>query len=225
MQEKLKYTYGFPVLCFFRASLLPAFPALFSIIQVTAIAVTHLQKVIQQRRSIYPKMYIPGKLLDRSLIEQLLEAARWAPTHRLTEPWRFHVFHTEEARRALGEYIVAHYEQHTSERDLSAEKRAKMLENPLRAGAVMAICMQRDPAEAVPEWEELAAVACAVQNMWLLCTEWNLGCYWSTPAAMIGRPDLLALAPGERCLGLFYLGWHNAPVTEGKRKPVQAVWR
>lgn len=185
---------------------------------------TYLQDLIQRRRSVYPKMYDPGKPVDRTHIEQLLEAARWAPTHRMTEPWRFHVFHSETARRSLGQYLVSYYEQHAPERGLSEEKRHKMLENPVRAGVVIALCMQRDPLGSVPEWEEIAAVACAVQNMWLLCTEWNLGCYWSTPEAMTGTPDILNLAPGERCLGLFYAGWHSSPVAPAKRNPVIVSW-
>ena len=33
----------------------------------------------------------------------------------------------------------------------------------------------------VPEWEEIAAVSMAVQNMYLTCTANNIGCYWSSP--------------------------------------------
>ena len=90
-------------------------------------------------------------------------------------------------------------------------------ENPLRAGAVIAICMQRDPEASIPEFEEIASVAMAVQNMWLRCAELGLGCYWSTPKAALLADDFLRLAPGERCLGLFYLGWHEMPEVAGKR--------
>lgn len=41
----------------------------------------------------------------KALIEQLLEAATWAPNHRLTEPWRFFVL-AGEAREELGEAIA-----------------------------------------------------------------------------------------------------------------------
>jgi hypothetical protein len=38
--------------------------------------------------------------------------------------------------------------------------------------------------------------------------------------------EFLDLQPGQRCLGLFYLGWHEMPELAGKRKPVaeKVVW-
>ena len=47
-----------------------------------------ISRLIRSRRSIYPKSYLPGQPVERELIEQLLENANWAPTHKLTEPWR-----------------------------------------------------------------------------------------------------------------------------------------
>jgi len=186
----------------------------------------NIQTLIRRRRAIYPKNYTPGEPVERATVALLLEAANWAPTHRLTEPWRFQVFHSEESRKQLGDYLVAFYEKNTVEKEITAEKKIKMRENPLRSGAVIAICMQRDLENRVPEWEELAAVACAVQNMWLVATDLNLGCYWSSPGAMIGRPALLDLPPGETCLGLFYTGWHQMSEIPGKRGPIseKTIW-
>lgn len=180
-----------------------------------------IDQLIRRRRAIYPKTYTPGKPVDRSIIERLLENANWAPTHRRTEPWRFRVLHSEESRRKLGLYLVDYYRRNTAADQIAPEKIKKMTENPLRAGAVLAICMQADPEARVPEWEELAAVACAVQNMWLTCTEIGLGCYWSTPSAILDARDLLELGPGERCLGLFYVGWHEMPEIPGERGPIE----
>ena len=41
--------------------------------------------------------------------------------------------------------------------------------------------MNRDKQNRLPEWEEIAAVSMAVQNMWLTCYANNIGCYLSTP--------------------------------------------
>ena len=84
-----------------------------------------------------------------------------------------------------------------------------MLKKPLQSSCVIAICMQRDARERVPDWEELAAVACAVQNMWLSCTAYNIGCYWSSPKAMIEGHEFLGLEPGQRCLGILYMGFYD----------------
>lgn len=188
-----------------------------------AVTITDL---IRRRRAIFPKTYIPGKPVERALIEQLLENANWAPTHRLTEPWRFKVFHSEASRQKLSAYLVDFYLKNTAPEQFSEEKMKKSGENPLLAGAVIAIVMQRDPEERIPEFEEVASVAMAVENMWLTCTALGLGCYWSTPRAALEVGAFLDLQPGERCLGLFYLGWHEMPELPGKRKPVveKTVW-
>lgn len=186
-----------------------------------------ISDLIKRRRAIFPKTYLPGKPIDQAILEQLLENANWAPTHRFTEPWRFQVFHSEESRRALGNMLQAFYQEHTPAESFSAEKMAKTAENPLLSGAVIAIILHRDPEERVPEWEEIAAVAMAVQNMWLSCAAIGLGCYWSSPRAALESDAFFQLQPGERCLGLFYLGWHNLPPIAGKRGPVteKTTWK
>lgn len=61
--------------------------------------------LIRRRRAIFPKFYLPGKPVDRAFIEEMLENANHAPTHKLTEPWRFRVFHSPESR----ERLAAHF--------------------------------------------------------------------------------------------------------------------
>lgn len=185
-----------------------------------------IHTLIRRRRAIYPKSYLPDRPIDREVIEQLLEDANWAPTHRRTEPWRFRVFHSPEARQRLTDYLADFYRKNTPSDQFSEEKMKKTSENPLRSGAVIAVCMQRDPTGGVPEFEEIAAVAMAVQNMWLGCTAIGLGCYWSTPRAALEASEFLGLVEGERCLGLFYLGWHEMPEVPGKRGEVaeKTVW-
>ncbi|MEZ4940948.1 MAG: nitroreductase [Saprospiraceae bacterium] len=186
-----------------------------------------ISTLIRQRRSVFPKFYKSEAPIDRAVIEQLLENANWAPTHRLTQPWRFQVFHSPESRAALGDYLSGYYHYNTAPEAYSEEKMVKAGENPRRAGAVIAIVLHRDPEARVPEFEEIAAVAMAVQNMWLTCTELGLGCYWSTPKAALEASEFLQLEPNEFCLGLFYLGWHEMPEVAGKREDVaeKVLWR
>jgi nitroreductase len=181
----------------------------------------NINELIKSRRSIFPKTYILNKEISRENIEQILENANWAPTHRLTEPWRFKVFHTYQSRERLSYYLSDHYKNNTPESSFSSEKFKKQKENALRSACAIAIIMQRDSEERVAEFEEIASVAMAVQNMWLTCTELGLGCYWSTPAAALVADEFLKLKEGERCLGFFYMGWHDMPKIEGKRKSIE----
>ena len=66
--------------------------------------------------------------------------------------------------------------------------------------------MNRDIAESIPEWEEIAATSIAVQNMWLSCTSRDIGCYWSSPSYAKNLKKFLGLNKNEKCLGFFYLG-------------------
>ena len=56
-----------------------------------------LNALIHQRRSIFPKDYTKERV-DDTIVQQILENATWAPTHKLTEPWRFIVY-TDEGRK------------------------------------------------------------------------------------------------------------------------------
>lgn len=189
--------------------------------------ISELSALIRRRRSVFPKSYLTDRPVDREVIEALLENANWAPTHKLTQPWRFQVFHSPESRNQLGDYMAEYYRKNTPPEIFSEEKMIKNGENPRRSGAVMAIILHREPAESIPEFEEIAAVAMAVQNMWLSCTALGLGCYWSTPKAALQAGEFLGLAPNERCLGLFYLGWHEMPEIAGKRGAIaeKVLWR
>lgn len=175
--------------------------------------------LIRRRRAIFPKTYI-DRAIPKPIIEEILENANWAPTHKFTEPWRFRVF-TGESREKLGQRLAELYKMNTPEELFSEKKYEKNLHKPQRSACVIAICMQRDPEERVPEWEEVAAVACAVQNMWLTCTAHNIGSYWSSAKALQEDKAFLNLNEGERCMGLFYMGYHELPELPGRRGPVE----
>ena len=105
-----------------------------------------IEALIAQRRSVYPNQY-NGKPVEKEVIERLLAAANHAPTHKRTEPWRFRVLQGESLKR-LGEFLQRKYlETNPSPKQIQARK---FLENPPRAGAIIAICMQRDPEERLP---------------------------------------------------------------------------
>ena len=48
--------------------------------------------LIRNRRSVKPVDLDLGRPVPEELVWRLLENGTWAPTHGLTEPWKFHVF-------------------------------------------------------------------------------------------------------------------------------------
>lgn len=173
--------------------------------------------LIKQRRSVFPAQY-NNKPIDKAAIEKILEAANWAPNHKKTEPWRFTVLRGE-AKEKLGLFLSYKYMAVTEKP--KEFKTKKLLENPKKAGAIIIIKMQRDPNLSLPEWEEIAAVAMAVQNMWLCCAEMGIGCYWSSPSLIEHMGEFLDMAMGEVCLGFFYMGHYDESLPEGQRRPIQ----
>jgi nitroreductase len=182
-----------------------------------------ITEVIRSRRSIKPFDMDASRAVDEALILELLENANHAPTHGLTEPWRFHLF-TGDSRRTLAETMARLYRETTLEAEFREDKMRKMSENPLLAGAVIVLGMARRGGAKIPELEEIEAVACAVQNLALSVTASGLAGYWSSPPLVYTRQfaDWLGLGPEDRCLGLFYLGWPKPGFTMPKasRKPV-----
>lgn len=183
--------------------------------------ITH---VIRQRRSIKPADMDSSRPVEKGLLMELLENANHAPTHGLTEPWRFHLFQGD-ARRSLADTMARLYRETTPATEFREEKMRKMAENPLLAGAVIAIGMARRGGAKIPEMEEIEAVACAVQNLALSATAAGLADYWSSPPVVMTRPflDWLGMGAEDRCLGLFYLGWPRVGFVPPKpsRSPIE----
>lgn len=183
-----------------------------------------LHALIRRRRAIFPPVFT-DQPIPEAVIAELLEAANWAPTHRRTEPWRFQVFRGA-ARERLADFLAGAYTRVIDPAKFSETARDKMRNNVLRSDTVILLILHRDPQERVPEWEEIAALGAAVQNLWLSATAHGLGGYWSTPGLIREIGPWLALPAEERCLGLFYLGHYEMPEMPGQRNPVadKTVW-
>lgn len=166
--------------------------------------------LIKTRRSIFPEQF-NSKEIDDGTIDILLESANWAPTHKKTEPWRFKIIRGDSKIR-LGEFLARKYKENTAK--FSEYKFKKLLKKPMLSSVVLLICMQRDHNESIPEWEEIAAVSMAIQNLWLTATDLNIGGYWSSPSFINKMNEFTKLNSGERCLGVFYLGYYDKKTNE-----------
>lgn len=165
-----------------------------------------IDMLIQNRRSVKPENYSAAKV-DDAILHRMLGNAVWAPTHAMTQPWRFFVF-TGQGLQKLADFQAELYKSSTPEAEFKPAKYRKLLETPLRASHIIFIGMHRQESGKIPETEEICAVACAVQNMQLTATAYGIASYWST-GAMTYHPamkEYLGLAPADRCLGLVYVG-------------------
>jgi nitroreductase len=167
---------------------------------------SEIKALIEDRRTIVPEMYSSRKV-STEIIRELLDAAKWAPTHRYTQPWHFKVF-TGDGLQGLADFQSAAYREMSGE-DFDGEKFTKLAERPLLASAIIGICMRRDEAERDPEVEEVASVAIAVQNMMLVAAAHGIGSYWSTGGITYSQrmKDFMGLGEKDRFLGQLYLGY------------------
>ena len=170
-----------------------------------------LSEIIKTRRAVFPAQY-NLKEITRKELRVILDAAHWAPTHKRTEPWRFKVFYSEDSRKGLSDFLATTYKETAPK--FSEIKHRKVAQKPLQSACVIAICMQRDPAASIPEWEEIASTAMAVQNMWLTAHDLQIGAYWSSPALKDHLHEHIKLSEGEKCLGFFYMGKYDGALPE-----------
>ena len=183
-----------------------------------------LNDLIHQRRSIFPQDYT-GEKVDDEIVKQILENARWAPTHKFTEPWRFQVF-TGEAIKALAKFQSELYKAVT-EADGSYKENSyqNLLTKPLLSSHIIVIMMKRDEKRSIREIEESGAVFCAIQNMYLTATAYGVGSYLSTGGITYFEEakSFFDLQPEDRLIGFFHLGIPKRNYPPARRKPLEEV--
>ena len=145
-----------------------------------------LEEAIRTRRT--HKVY-GADPVDRGVLEELLELARWAPNHHMTEPWRF---------RVLGPEALARLKEAAGPEAAGKLDRAPTL-------VVVSTVQEGDP---VQDEEDLCATASAAYIVLLAAHGRGLASYWRTPE-VLRTPEgraALELPDDERALGLLHLG-------------------
>ncbi len=179
-----------------------------------------LNEIIRNRRSVFVAEYDAERKVEGYIIEQMLENANWAPTHYLTEPWRFTVF-TGEGLKRLAEFQAVIYKSEAGEK-FEQSKLEKLLQNPLKASHIISIGMKRHAMDKLPETEEICAVASAVQNMQLTASAYGVGCYWTTGGITYyeNAKPFFNLETQDKLLGFLYVSYSKTERTTGRRKPI-----
>jgi nitroreductase len=171
--------------------------------------------VLRGRRSI--DLFAPDKVAPATL-RAAIEVARWAPNHRLTEPWRFYLLGATTTRGIV---------------DLAVE--AEVAKKGERAGPVRRARLEAVPGmfvltsprsdDALRERENYAACCCAAQNLMLYLWLQGIGVKWTTGGITRQQRfcDLLGVdSAKESVVGLFWYGVPRVIPTQ-QRKPVDEV--
>jgi nitroreductase len=181
-------------------------------------------KIIRGRRSLFLAQFKENDPVEDALIEEMLENANWAPTHKLTQPWAFTVY-TGSGLQKFADLQASLYKERAEKAGNFIEATyQRFLESPLKASHIIAIKLKRDMKANLPIMEEIAAVAMAVQNMYLTASAHGLAAYWGTGGPTFwpeARPHF-GLEGEDMLMGFFYVGKpsiENWPA--GRRTPIQ----
>ncbi len=185
-------------------------------------------RAIETRQSIGRVKQDP---VPRELIERILESAVHAPNHRLTEPWRFHVFTGKgrgELARARAEIARLQAEAEGEGEEMAAGRISRERKKAFRAPVVIAVVCEagRDEVETL---ENYAACAAAVQNMQLTAHALGLAAMWRTgPVAYHSyMRDFFGLEANDKIVAYLYIGYPDTTeVPHRRREPASSktVW-
>jgi nitroreductase len=164
-----------------------------------------LEAAIRARRT--HKQY-GSEPVGEAVVRELAELARWAPNHKVTNPWRF---------RLLGPATRARIEEAAGEKEAVKLRRAPTL-------VLVTAVPSQDPALAE---EDLLATACAAYAMLLGATGRGLASYWRTPACF-GEPSVrsaVGLGENEQVIALVHLGPAASEPPIKERAPLDDVFQ
>ncbi len=178
-------------------------------------------ELARNRRSVFPDQFVEGKKVDDAIVEQIVSNATWAPNHGKEQPWSFTVF-TDAGLQAFANFQSELYKEVSGE-NFKPLTYTKLQQQPLKASHIIALGMKRSRNKNIPEIEDIEAVACAVQNMYLSVTAYGLGGYWTTGGITYREQakTFFNLEAEDKLLGFFYIGHIAVPSTGAVRLPLE----
>jgi len=171
---------------------------------------------IRSRRTV--KAFEPEPV-DRETLDELLELARWAPNHNLTNPWRFRVLGPSSLERL--KQAAAQLAADDAPSGANPEKIGEAAAAKLDRAPTLVVCSVIQSGDPVQDEEDRYAAACAAFVVLLAAHARGLAGYWRTPAVLRSEAGKrsVGLHDDEHFIGLLHLGRtlqaNDAPGREG----------
>ena len=157
---------------------------------------------------------------DREALQRMLDAAVWAPNHRLTNPWRFYVLEKGGEKRAqVAQLAYDNQFARSGNHEHADGSRQRVLDAP---ALIYVYSVPADSEEMTQE--NYAAACCAVQNLLLAAVAEGLAGDWST-GNTTRHPALAETLGGEpdwTMVGALFIGQPARP-SASVRAPADEV--
>ena len=167
-----------------------------------------VQENLVSRRSVYR---FDDRPVPRECLERGFEAARHAPCHKQTHPWRFYVLGPEARKKIVdvADGLSREKSAKTGENDvekMATKARSKILDPPV----LIAVSTARSADDSFREEEDYAATVCALHNLVLSLWDQGIGCQWSTGSITRNQVtyEMLKISEAEqRVIGFLKVGY------------------
>lgn len=158
-------------------------------------------RAIRERRSV--RAFRPDPV-EPEKVEAILEAARWAPSGRNTQPWRFVLVESAEKRAELARLVP--------QRDMIAT-----------APLTLAILLDRKAG--YDELKDAQGIGACAQNVLLAVHSLGLGACWIGRARDREVEALLGARDGEELMMLIPIGYPAETPPPRDRRPLSELVR
>ena len=158
--------------------------------------------------------------ISPEVIIELLNVAKWAPNHKLTEPWRFQLYVGEGKEKFVQAYICS---QPKVDGDISerVKKKAQYFRDiPVH----LVVIMPEDPRQR--RWDEdYGAVSTLIQNFQLAAWEREIGMIWRTNDWIYDPTfrEEIGVTPGEKVVATLMIGYPEHVPAARPRTDIQEL--
>jgi nitroreductase len=186
-----------------------------------------LQGIIENRRTTKSSS-MNGKMIDDSLLMKLLSLANWAPTHGLTEPWRFIIYKGDAGKTFCRDHADL-YKEHTAGDRYLQPTYDKLIHYADNTSHTVVVYCKHGMNPKIPLIEDICSTACAVQNILLGAETLNIAAYWSTGGMVhyASMKDYLQLDADDMVIGVLYLGYADEKKVGKRKTPIEEkiIWK
>ena len=171
--------------------------------------------LLRSRRTI--NFYL-DKPVPLEIVETAIDVARWAPNHRLTEPWHFYLLGNNSRIHVIK--LIATIKSEGQGEDVYSAVYRKLSKVP--GWLAVTSSLSDDP---LRQQEDYASCCCAIQNMMLYLWKAGVGAKWTSGKVTRDRQlfEILGIdIDRQMVVGLFWYGYPDH-VSSQKRKAVNQI--